>query len=432
MFRFRKLLFILILSIVAQGLLAQTIYFNSSGSIYSFDVANCTAVQIATGSVFNDMAIGPNGLIYGLFAQSIFVIDPMAGTSTLLVDIPSAISPSLEYGADGFLYMAGLGGVFQVNTTTGAWQNMGPYPGNWNCLGDVVYLNGIYYGTFDTENGSQLVNLNVTNPAASTFLGSLPAGNLVAGASVGDANCPKIYWFNTVGFNDPSEVWEYDVNLMTWTQICPGFSFSVFGADTPNDYTFPIPCGCTTEAGNVTVQNINLCGTSASVEVLFSGGQVLDADDVLRYILFENLSGPEGSILLQSTSPVFGFDANTMTLGQTYYLGTIAGNNLNGLVDLDDPCLDLSDNFAQVTWRALPTVNFSALPELCAGGCQNLEVNSTGTPPFILTYETSAGTTQSQAFTTNSGVLQVCPPAGFLGNFIVSAVSFSDANCVCD
>ena len=238
-----------------------------------------------------------------------------------------------------------------------------------------------------------------------------------------------MYWFGQAGF-----IWEYDVNSQTWTETCSGFPFFVGGADTPNDYYFQLPCGCITNAGQVTPLNFNLCGTAAAVTVPFTGGQVLDADDILRYILFENLSDPEGSILVQSSTPTINFNASLMEIGQTYYLGTIAGNNQNGSVNLTDPCLDLSDDFAQVTWRGLPTVAFSTAESvICANNCQIIELNFTGTPPFNLTYESSAGGgAQTQTFASNSGTFQICPPVGFLGNLTVQATSLTDANCFCD
>ena len=189
------------------------------------------------------------------------------------------------------------------------------------------------------------------------------------GASINHPTCPKLIWY-VYDTTPPSEVWEYDVNTQTWAVACNNIPFIIGGGDSPNDYSFPISCPCTTNAGNVTTQSFNRCGTSATVTVPFTGGQVLDADDMLQYILFENLNDPAGSILSQSTAAVIGFDANTMVFGQTYYLGSIAGNNVNGQVALDDPCLDLSDNFAQVTWLGLPVVSFSiAQNDICAGEC---------------------------------------------------------------
>lgn len=419
---------------------AQIIYFNTiQGQIYTLNVATCASTLVATGPAFNDMAVGPGGLIYGLSGQEIWIINPATGTNTLLGTYPAVISPTLEYGQNGQLYLIDqlTNSLIQVNPANGNAQTVGTFPSGWVSLGDLVFFNGSYFGTFSTPSGSQLAEVNITNPAASSFVTVTPGGaNLVAGSGIQNANCPRMFWFSTLLLNQPSTLWQYDLNTDTWTQICPGFSFTVGGADTPNGYSFPLTCNtCTTNAGNVTSQNFNLCGTSPSATVPFSGGQVLDSDDILRYILFTNLSDPDGSILQQSATPVFNFDANTMVLGQTYYLGTIAGNNLSGSVNLADPCLDLSNNFAQVTWRALPTVSFSLQnPTLCPGGCIQFSASFTGVAPFSLAYENPfTGASQNQVFTgTTGGILLCSPVATSEGNYNLQAVSLSDANCVCN
>lgn len=434
---------LLLLTLCVSGglsrLEAQVIYCNTiSWQVYTVNVATCATNFVVTGVAVNDMAVGANGLFYGLLGQEIFATDPVTGNSTSVGFYPNIISPTLEYGINGQLYLIDIvtGGLFQVNPLTGTSQLVGNFPSGWSSVGDLVYLAGNYYGTFNTPSGPRLVNVNVTNPAASTLLGPLPAPNLVGGASVDDDNCPKLYWFNTLNVNAPSTLWEYDVNNQTWTQICPGLWLQVGGADTPNDYSFPLVCNtCTTNAGNVTAQNLTICGTANTATVPFTGGQTLDADDILRYIIFEDENDPEGSILLQSASPNIAFNPATMQTGQTYFLGTVAGNNLNGSVNLADPCLDFSGAFAEVVWRALPTASFSGVPqEVCGGSCQTVSVNFTGAPPFSLTYKLTAGAVEqtfTQNFSNNTGAFQVCPPAGFVGNVMVERLDLTDANCDC-
>jgi hypothetical protein len=115
-----------------------------------------------------------------------------------------------------------------------------------------------------------------------------------------------------------------------------------------------------------------------------------------------------------------------------YYLATIAGDNLNGNVDLADPCLDISNTAAQVTWRPLPAVAFSVNnPAICAGECRTVMATFTGTPPFSLTYNTPFGAF-TQTFGGNTGTFQVCAPAGTPpGTLTVQATSLTDAWCLC-
>jgi hypothetical protein len=152
----------------------------------------------------------------------------------------------------------------------------------------------------------------------------------------------------------------------------------------------------------------------------------------LQYILYTNAGNPLGSILVQSNSAVIPFNPATMQLGVTYYTATIAGNNLNGNVNFNDPCFDVS-NAAQVIWRPAPTVILSlANPNLCAGTCKTLTATFSGAPPFTLAYTSTAGT-GTQTFPGNTGTFQVCVPAGAAaGNLVVQATTVTDAFCTCN
>ncbi len=429
--RFFMILYVLQPSAVKAQIVFASTFTPQTSQVLKVDLGACTTtplVDIPSGTL--DMCIAPNGLVYVLHAAiQIESVDTLTGVITPVATLPNIAASGLEWGEDGFLYAISAF-IFKINPTTGVVQNMGQFPAGWVSTGELVYQNGIYYGAMNTPLGWKLVNVNLDNPAASTIITNMVMP-FAGGASINHPTCPKLIWY-VYDTTPPSEVWEYDVNTQTWAVACNNIPFIIGGGDSPNDYSFPFSCPCTTDAGNVTTQSFNRCGTSATVTVPFTGGEILDADDMLQYILFENLNDPAGSILSQSTAAVFGFDANTMVIGQTYYLGSIAGNNVNGQVALDDPCLDLSDNFAQVTWLDLPTVSFSmAQNDICAGECQDVVVTFTGSTPFNLTYNSPLGQ-QTQTFGTNAGVLSICPPAGFLGPLTVEAINLTDANCICE
>ena len=102
-------------------------------------------------------------------------------------------------------------------------------------------------------------------------------------------------------------------------------------------------------------------------------------------------------------------------------------------VDLNDPCLDIS-NAVQVVWRPLPTVEFSlANPNVCAGACTDVTATFTGTAPFTLTYSSPASGTVTQTFSGNTGMFQVCTTAGSPpGSWVVQATKVVDAWCTCE
>ena len=232
-------------------------------------------------------------------------------------------------------------------------------------------------------------------------------------------------------------MYQYNVVTNSVSQLCdftaflPPVSGDITGlSDVPGGFT-NLPCLCTTFAGTVNNQTFNVC-IPGSVIVPYNNNATLDADDILRYILFADPADTLGSIIVQSSSATIAFNPATMQTGVTYYLATIAGDNLNGSVDLDDPCLDISDEAAQVTWRPQAAVVFNVgNPNICVGKCTTVTATFTGTPPFTLTY-TVFGNTVTETFNSNSGSFEVCVPAGAVqGGIILSAVGLEDAWCAC-
>jgi hypothetical protein len=407
---------------------AQIIYFNDTNSdIYRFDVGTCTATLVFDGHAFNDMAVGPDTTIYELFGQTYWKTDLVTNTTVQLANHPSALATAVEFGGNGLIYVMGQS-LWTVNPISGALTTIGPLPANWNSIGDLVYQNGLYYGAVFVNSAPKLALINITNPAASTIITDLPKP-FIAGASAYDPTCPKQYWFS--GTIPPNNVYEYDVNANTWTPICPGFNFFVGGAGSPTNYTFPFTCGCITNAGTVTNGSTNYC-LPAAATVPYNNNATLEANDLLQYVLYTNASNPAGSILAQSNTATIPFNPATMQTNVTYYLATVAGNALNGNVNLSDPCLDFS-NAAQAIWKPAPTVALTAAnPNLCEGSCKTVNVSFTGTPPFNLTYNTPAASNLTQTFGSNTGTLQICAPIGTnMGSFNVASTMLMDANCTC-
>ncbi len=192
------------------------------------------------------------------------------------------------------------------------------------------------------------------------------------------------------------------------------------------------PSCCITDAGTMMPQTLSLCVNQTAV-FTHNGDQVLDNNDLLQFILFSNPGDTLGSIIVTSNTPSFTFDPGSMQTGVTYYVAAIAGDNLNGNVDLNDPCLDIS-NAALLIWRPLPAVVLTAPnPDLCVGNCQTIQATFTGTPPFQLTVSDPYNGNSSFTFNSNSGTFQICAPPGTpAGSMTVQAVALMDANCLCE
>ena len=212
-----------------------------------------------------------------------------------------------------------------------------------------------------------------------------------------------------------------------WLSGTPaGFGFNLF-----------ICCvACETDAGEITAGPLELCPNDLA-SVPPATGTFLDSDDLMEYILFTDLADTLGSIIATSSTPEFAFDPATMQMGVTYYIAALAGDDLNGNVDLIDPCLDIS-NAIEVVWHIEPSVAFTAnFAEVCADGCYDIEIYFIGTAPFHLQGEVvDADNTVvaiDEIYNGNFAVMTIClleaTPAG---NLIIQATGLTDVNCECN
>jgi hypothetical protein len=407
--------------------ITQVFYGNAGGFLYSFSYINgsCSSCPLQplngitpVNLTFNgDLFVLPNGNIIITQGDQLLVYalpdpDPVVNLSGFIITGTAA-------GPGGLVYLIGLSAnissLYTYDPVTNAITLIGDFPAG-NTLTDLFYFNGQLYAS-----GTSVFLVNTSNPGASILQNSSINPNFAVadeGFYIGfDFGSPVFGQFNPV--NGVNNI------LCTLTPPVPGGSLQQIPGSAPP----PQPC-CTTEAGMLPgVGPFNTC-----INTLFTfpsaAGVVLDNNDLLRYILFSNPADTLGSILATSNTPFFTFNPATMQTGVTYYVAAIAGNNLGGNVNLNDPCLDIS-NAIQVTWRPLPSVTFSvANPDICGSACTNIIAIFTGTPPFALTYATPTGTS-TQTFPGNTGVFQVCalsPP----GSFLVQALMLTDNYCTCN
>lgn len=343
-------------------------------------VVNLTCPFLATGT-----AEGPNGLIYLIgvalsspFGSSLYTYDPVTSVFTLIGNFPGTSTLTDLFYVNGQLYAIGSGFVYLVNTSNPA----ASIPQSSSINGDFAIADEGFYIGFSF---GQLV-FGQFNPATN-------ANNI----------------------------------LCNLTPPVPGGSLQQIPASAPQP-----PLCCATEAGLLPGGGpFNTCiNTPFTFQPAIN--VILDNDDLLRYILFSDPADTLGSILITSSTPSFTFNPAVIQTGVPYYIAAIAGNNLGGNVNLNDPCLDIS-NGIQVTWRPLPAVTLSVTnPNICAGACTTITANFTGTPPFALTYITPLGTS-SQTFSASTSTFQVCAPAAAPpGSFSIQVTALTDVYCTCN
>jgi hypothetical protein len=331
---------------------------------------------------------------------------------------------------DGTIYLAAYGlATFDLSTNT--INHIGDFPSTINSVEGLFFWNGQLRATgFDSNFEFAYFNIDITNPDQSTFWdfqdNFMPLGE-------------GGFFNGTEGFYSPNflnnrDIYFYDPATDTETLVCQntgdiGLQGSHFVANSSPSYA----CVCLSDAGALPQPGPFSACANENLSFSPATSTVLDNNDLLRYMLFSNLSDTLGSILATNTTPTFSFNPATMQTGVTYYAAAIAGNTLNGNVDLTDPCLDIS-NAAQLLWRPLPTVAFSAAnPNVCAGACTSVTATFTGTAPFALTYTTPASGTVTQTFSGNTGTFQVCTlPGSPPGSLALQATKVVDAWCMCE
>ncbi|MBC7774867.1 MAG: hypothetical protein H7246_05455, partial [Phycisphaerae bacterium] len=154
--------------------------------------------------------------------------------------------------------------------------------------------------------------------------------------------------------------------LFTSAPIPSGGSYNFVITDgngcTSTNISGSFACNCATNAGQVNQTPITAC-QSDSISVQFLSGQTLDTDDVGAYVLHTG-SGPAlGTVLSQNLSGTFGYWA-ALSFGTTYYISVVAGNNLNGFPDPNDPCFSVSPG-QPIVFLQNPTPNAGIDFALC-------------------------------------------------------------------
>lgn len=183
-------------------------------------------------------------------------------------------------------------------------------------------------------------------------------------------------------------------------------------------------CNCLTDAGNMTTTVIPFC-VDETASVAPTASPFLDPDDVLIYYLHTGSSASLGTVITTSQNPSFDFDPATMTIGTTYYISAVAGNDDgNGGVDLQDGCLDITAG-TPIVFRALPTASISGSTSICAGMSTDLTFTLTGQAPLVVNY-TLNGVPASQNFPTAGTQTMTVSP---VTNQTFTLVSVTDANC---
>jgi subtilisin-like proprotein convertase family protein len=197
------------------------------------------------------------------------------------------------------------------------------------------------------------------------------------------------------------------------------------GCETP-DVTGANNCNCATDAGSMLNAPLAFCADQPAVATWNNDGNT-DADDIVRFILHTSAGSTQGNILATANQPSFAF-GNGLQTGTTYYISAIAGNGLNGNVDLNDPCLSVAPG-TPVQWRPMPSATLSGDVTICAGSTAQLAFAGTGSYPLTATYGLSNGGTNTITIGSAAATTLDVAPAATTTYTLLSVSSGNNPTC---
>jgi hypothetical protein len=126
----------------------------------------------------------------------------------------------------------------------------------------------------------------------------------------------------------------------------------------------PINCSCGNFVGTMSNSLLIACASAnEAVTATYNQNGTLLPSDIGVYILHDN-SGPIlGNIIAINNSGIFGFQPG-INIDQTYFISFVIGSEIDGNIDLDDPCLQVSVG-QPVIWRSDPIFTLETADQIC-------------------------------------------------------------------
>jgi hypothetical protein len=110
-----------------------------------------------TDVTLTDLALHPDGRVFGVTSGSLFLVDYERGSSTFIASLPDR-PVALELGPDGLLYVAGSesGRVIRVDPASGAVEPFASLPAGQAASGDIAFVSGRVLITTSEEPDSRV------------------------------------------------------------------------------------------------------------------------------------------------------------------------------------------------------------------------------------------------------------------------------------
>lgn len=159
----------------------------------------------------------------------------------------------------------------------------------------------------------------------------------------------------------------------------------------PINFTIdPFTCPILTDAGTVVVTPQLLC-ESGIINLTPNGDEVLDANDVLSYVIHSSNTSTLGLVYAISDTPSWNIQNDLvipgfLEFGVEYYVSTVAGDDDgSGIVDLGAAFVSVSVGMPFTIYQT-PTATISGTAEICENELTDLSIDFTGSGPYSFSY----------------------------------------------
>lgn len=170
------------------------IYISATSNLYTFDYATCQATLIGNslGPIWYDIAITPNGQLYGIDSENLYSISTTDGSAYYIANLFSlgfGINSLIALDNNHLMAISGID-LYKINVHDGSLTQLGVV--GHGSSGDLTYYKGSYY-LASQEN--KLIKITLTEDQSAikkvTEIGSMDTEyNSVFGVlTIGDVDC---------------------------------------------------------------------------------------------------------------------------------------------------------------------------------------------------------------------------------------------------
>lgn len=124
------------------GCVARAIVHDDDGFLWEVDLPSGAMRRLARSEIpLTDLTLHPDGRLFGISTDSLFLLDEDDGSATFVVSLPER-SVALDVTPDLDLVVAGTEWVFAIDPDSGAAIMLARFPAGFGASGDIAFVRG--------------------------------------------------------------------------------------------------------------------------------------------------------------------------------------------------------------------------------------------------------------------------------------------------